>query len=237
LANLALIATVKADKIQKTNAKGKPLYYKTEVDQTYWAVKEEADIPDAYKTKRITTDINTDAWEDYTPEMIDVIDTTHWEEVEQPKIKVVDEDSWEKTGDNVTPPADAGTYNEYNEGDVATYNVGAKVKVTKGAVITYYKAKVAHMPLEKEILDEHVPEYSDANVPTYTVGTIVKFEAKYYKAKTAHKKLQKKAERSTGFATSSVLRLPDSRQAAHTFTRGRKLRLPVRCSMRLSLSL
>jgi len=194
LANLALIATVKADKIQKTNAKGKPLYYKTEVDQTYWAVKEEADIPEAYKTKTITTDINTDAWEDYTPEMIDVIDTTHWEEVEQPKIKVVDEDSWEKTGDNVTPPADAGTYNEYNEGDVATYNVGAKVKVTKGAVITYYKAKVAHMPLEKEILDEHVPEYSDANVPTYTVGTIVKFEAKYYKAKTAHKKLQKKVQ-------------------------------------------
>lgn len=63
LANLALIATVRADKIQKTNAKGKPLYYKTEVDQTYWAVKEKADIPDSYKTKRITTDINTDSWE------------------------------------------------------------------------------------------------------------------------------------------------------------------------------
>lgn len=229
LANLALIATVRADKIQKTNAKGKPLYYKTEVDQTYWAVKEEADIPDAYKTKRITTDINTDAWEDYTPEMIEVfdtdswdeipqptvkavdalsweeisqpmvevVDTASWQEVPQPKVKVLDTDSWEKTGDNVTPPSDASTYTEYADSAVSTYAVGAKVKVTKGAVITYYKAKVAHKPLMKEVPDDNVPEYSVANVPTYTVNTIVKSGTKFYKAKVAHKPLMKEVPDTT----------------------------------------
>lgn len=228
LANLALIATVRADKIQKTNAKGKPLYYKTEVDQTYWAVKEEADIPDSYKTKRITTDINTDAWEDYTPEMIEVfdtdswdevpqptvkavdalsweeisqpmvevVDTASWQEVPQPKIKVLDTDSWEKTGDNITPPSDASSYTEYADSAVSTYAVGAKVKVTKGAVITYYKAKVAHKPLMKEVPDDNVPEYSVANVSTYTVGTIVKFETKFYKAKVANKPLRKQVQES-----------------------------------------
>lgn len=212
LANLALIATVRADKIQKTNAKGKPLYYKTEVDQTYWAVKEEADIPDAYKTKRITTDINTDAWEDYTPEMIDVfdtdswdevpqpmvevVDTASWQEVPQPKIKVLDTDSWEKTGDNTTPPSDASTYTEYADSAVSTYAVGAKVKVTKGVVITYYKAKVAHKPLMKEVPDTTIPAYSDADVPTYSVGKVVKSGTKFYKAKVAHKALKKQVQES-----------------------------------------
>lgn len=218
LANLALIATVRADKIQKTNAKGKPLYYKTEVDQTYWAVKEEADIPDAYKTKRITTDINTDAWEDYTPEMIEVfdtdswdevpqptvkavdalsweeisqpmvevVDTASWQEVPQPKIKVLDTDSWEKTGDNTTPPSDASSYTEYADSAVSTYAVGTVVKFeTK-----FYKAKVAHKPLKKQV-QESIDNYNEAAVDTYIVGSKVKEAGHYYKAKVEKTSLYK----------------------------------------------
>lgn len=191
LANLALIATVRADKIQKTNAKGKPLYYKTEVDQTYWAVKEEADIPDAYKTKRITTDINTDAWEDYTPEMIEVFDTDSWDEVPQPTVKAVDALSWEEISQPMVEVPDT-TIPAYSDADVPTYGVG---KVVKSGT-KFYKAKVAHKPLMIDVPDEHVPEYSVANVSTYVIGTVVKFETKFYKAKVANKPLKKQVQES-----------------------------------------
>lgn len=210
LANLALMASVKEVEVQKTNPKGKPLYYKDEVNETYWVEKKESDIPDEFlKTiqdfnkdvwedytpeVKATTDVNKEAWNEYTPKVVetDKIDTDSWKECTADKVdgEEIDTASWKEyklsggeTGNEIP---------EYKKEKVSTYTVNAKVYVMKEAKKVFYQAIVAKKPLYKQV-DEVIEDYNPEKVDTYVKdkSKVKAKDGKFYIAKQSKKPLYK----------------------------------------------